>query len=273
MTHIAVETIFKKSNAITIGALHLPPLPGYEGFPGFEVAIKNAIFDAQALEKGGADAIIFENNYDLPHTMDVSEEVVNAMITIGIEIKANTTVPLGVSVLWNDYRAALRIAKAVGGTFIRVPVFVDKVQTAYGYTEGTPEDVIACRKELHCEHIALFTDIHVKHSEVLTGEPIIVTAKRAIAAGADALIITGKWTGDAPDVTEIKEVRDAVVDFPIFCGSGVDEKNIMKLYTYANGSIVSTSIKEDSEITHEINLKPYDVRISEEKTRNLCIST
>ncbi len=273
MTHIAVETIFAKNNAITIGALHLPPLLGYDGFPGFDVAIKNAIFDALALERGGADAIIFENNYDIPHTMEVSEEVIEAMIKIGKEIKSHTSIPLGVSVLWNDYTAALRIAKEVGGKFIRVPVFVDKVQTAYGYTEGQPDKVIETRKEQKCEHIAIFVDIHVKHAEVLTNEPIEMTAKRAIEAGADALIVTGKWTGDAPDVTELKVVREAVGDFPIFCGSGVDEKNVSELYMYANGSIVSTSIKEDSDVTHEINLKPYDVRISEKRTRNLCIST
>jgi membrane complex biogenesis BtpA family protein len=269
MTYLKPETILNKNTNITIGALHLPPLPGYEDFPGFDIAIENAIFDAKALEQGGADAIIFENNYDIPHTMEVSEEVIEAMIKIGKQIKSHTSIPLGVSVLWNDYKAALKIAKEVGATFIRVPVFVDKVQTAYGYTEGEPEKVIDVRKELDCESVALFVDIHVKHSEVLTNEPIEVTAKRAVEAGADALIVTGKWTGDAPDTTELKSVREAVGDFPIFCGSGVDANNVKELYSYANGAIVSTSLKAESDSTHEVNLKPYDVRISEEKTLKL----
>lgn len=59
--------IFKKKKKVIIGAVHFPPLLGYPGFPGFDVALKNAIFDLKAFEKGGVDGIIFENNYDIPH--------------------------------------------------------------------------------------------------------------------------------------------------------------------------------------------------------------
>jgi len=269
MSHIPLTSLFKKSKNITIGALHLPPLPGYEGFPGFDIAIKNAIFDAKALELGGIDAIIFENNYDIPHTMKVSEEVVQAMIKIGSEIKTHTNIPIGVSVLWNDYEAAFRIAKEVGGVFIRIPVFVDEVETAYGYTEGEPKKVIAFRKSDNYNHIAIFADIHVKHSKVLTNEAIEVTAKRAISEGADAVIITGNWTGDAPDLRDLETVRGAIGDFPIFCGSGVDKNNILDLYLFANGSIVSTSIKEDTNSTHQVNLKSYEARIDQNKVIDL----
>lgn len=264
-----MQRIFGKEQSIIIGAIHLPPLPGYPDFPGFSIAIDNALHDAQALVDGGADGIIFENNYDLPHTAQVGPEIVAAMVRIGLEIKHRTKILCGVNVLWNDYRAGLGIAKALDLQFIRIPVFVDTVKTDYGVITGDASDVIAFRKHIGAENVAIFTDIHVKHSELLTPEPITDAALRAISAHTDALIVTGKWTGDAPDTDELQIVRKAVGEFPVLCGSGVDELNAKKLFAYANGAIVSTSLKEDSTDIHKVNIKTYDVRLSAERTARL----
>lgn len=260
---------FKTSTPVIIGAVHLPPLPGYPEFPGFDTAIVNAIADAQALEAGGASAIIFENNYDIPHTSSVQPEVVAAMTRVGLELTKQCKIPVGISVLWNDYRSALGIAKALNLSFIRIPVFVDTVKISYGVMSGDPADVLKIREALGAEEVALFTDIHVKHAELLGSESIEVTAQAAIDNGSDALIVTGKWTGDAPVMEELKTLRANVGGFPILCGSGVDEHNVSNLFEYANGAIVSTSLKEGLIDTGQVNLKPYDDRISEAKTRAL----
>lgn len=265
------ETIFGKKKNIVIGAIHLPPLPGYPDFPGIDVAVRNAIADLEALIAGGVDGIIFENNYDLPHTISVSPDIVAAMTTVGKELRGRTTLPLGVSVLWNDYTAALNIAKGLGLQFIRVPVFVDEVQTSYGKVSGDATAVISYRKKISAEEVLLFTDIHVKHAELLTDEPITDTAKRAIEAGSDGLIITGKWTGNAPDLNELITVRKEVGDFPILCGSGVDEINAPKLFEYANGAIVSTSLKEEGD-PHTTNVLPYESRIERSRVDSLVRS-
>ena len=264
-----LSKIFNKNKNIIIGAVHLPPLSGYPDSPGFDVAIANALHDTQALIDGGVDGIIFENNYDIPHTVHVGPEVISAMVRIGKELKHKVQVPLGVNVLWNDYRAGLNIAKDLNLQFIRVPVFVDTIKTDYGVISGDAQDTITFRKHIGAENVALFTDIHVKHSELILPEPIIAAARRAVEEHSDALIVTGKWTGDAPDTKELQDVRETVGEFPILCGSGVDEHNVKKLFAYSNGAIVSTSLKEDSASTHKINVKPYDVRISTEKTSRL----
>jgi hypothetical protein len=234
-----------------------------------QVAIDTAIRDVSAFEGGGVDGIIFENNYDVPHTSQVGHETVAAMTCIGAELARHTTLPLGVSVLWNDYRAALSIAKALALRFVRVPVFVDAVKTHYGTIRGDAPDAIDFRKRIGAERVALFTDIHVKHAELLTPEPIAAAAKRAVEAQSDALIVTGKWTANAPDLGELKEVRDAVGSFPILCGSGIDEENASRLFAYADGAIVSTALKEDVSAQHAANVKPYDARVSAAKTARL----
>lgn len=262
--------IFGKEKGIIIGAIHFPPLPGHSEFPGFDVAIKNALNDLRAFEDGGVDGVIFENNYDIPHREFVLSETADAMMKIGKEIKSGTTLPLGISVLWNDYKTALSIAKVLGLKFIRIPVFVDKVKTDYGIMEGRAEDIINFRKSIKAEAVAIFTDIHVKHSEIISKYNIVESAKLAIEKGSDGLIVTGKWTGDVPEIKKLREIRKSVGgEFPILCGSGVDATNVTDLFKEASGAIVSTSLKEGLNDEKEINIKPYEARIDKIKVKKL----
>jgi len=264
-----LSKIFKRNKNIIIGAIHLPPLLGYTKFPGFSVAIENAIRDLRALEEGGAGGIIFENNYDIPHKIFVDAPVVSAMTIIGEKLKKATALPIGVSVLWNDYKAALSIARTLNLQFIRIPVFVDKVKTDYGIIGGEPKKVIAFRKSIGADSIALFTDIHVKHAEILSKHNIITSAKLAIKNKSDAVIVTGKWTGDAPDLKYMDVLRKEIANFPILVGSGLDENNAEKLFQFANGAIVSTSLKSGPKKSGEVNVKFYKARIDLKKVKNL----
>ncbi len=148
-----------------IGAVHFLPIAGYGTYAEEEIIVA-ALQDLTALEAGGVDAVIYENNYDVPHRIFVSPETVAMMTRLISRLGIRTRLPFGVSVLWNDYRAALTIAKSTGGSFIRVPVFVDHVATNYGDINGKPADVVAYRTYLQAEHVKLFTDIHVKHSKL-----------------------------------------------------------------------------------------------------------
>ena len=244
-------------------------MPGYPGYPGFDIALGNALYDLKAFETGGMDMIIIENNYDIPHKEKILADAFNEMVSLGKRIRENTDIPIGVSVLWNDYENALKIAKEINGSFIRVPVFVDRVKTSYGIMEPKAEEVVRFRSALEAQDIKIYADIHVKHSEILSKYTIQESAQLAIDRGADALIVTGKWTGDSPDLDDLVKVREVVGDFPIICGSGVDIKNIKELLTIADGAIISTSLKENTDIQHERNIKPYEVRISLNKVMEL----
>src|SRR3989344_1693360 len=212
---MALVKIFKKNKNIIIGAIHLPPLLGYRDFPGFDVALKSALADLRAFESGGVDGIIFENNYDIPHKVFVDTPIISSMAFLGEKLRRVTHLPLGVSVLWNDYRASLSIAKTLNLQFIRIPVFVDRVKTNYGTAEGEPKKVIDFRKSIGAENVALFTDIHVKHAKLLSNHSLIISAKLAIKNKSDAVIVTGKWTGNAPSLEEIKILRKNIGELPI----------------------------------------------------------
>ena len=123
-----LNKIFNKDKNIIIGAIHFAPLLRYKDFPGYEIVLKNALADLTNFQEGGVDGVIIENNYDIPHKIFVDKEVTELMTRLGREIKSKANVPIGVSVLWNDYKSALLIAKNIGAKFIRVPVFVDSVK-------------------------------------------------------------------------------------------------------------------------------------------------
>lgn len=249
-----------------IGAVHFMPSPGFEGHQSFEDDLEKAKKDTEAFVNGGVSALIFENNYDYPHSVIVSKTTKNTMIRLIQEIAPS--IPFGVSVLWNDYRSALDIAKETGGKFIRIPVFVDRVKTQYGVIEPSSEDVIAYRRQIEAEDVLLFTDIHVKHAEILSDMSIIESAKKAIEQGSDVLVITGAWTGQAPVVNDLKEVREVVEKFPILVGSGANSRNIQELLSLCDGAIVSTSLKEGQADAENINIKSYNQRIDIEKVKN-----
>jgi len=257
----------KKLHNTVIGALHLAPLSGHEGFSGYEKIQQLALGDLKSFQDGGIDAVIFENNYDLPHVEHITTENYEIMREVGKELKKHASIPLGVNVLWNDYGSALRLAQVIGLDFIRVPVFVDTVKTSYGVFKGVGRRVADLRSEFGIQTVEIYADIHVKHAVNVSVESIEESAIMAIDAGADGVILTGKWTGDSPDVCDLKKVRSTVGDFPILVGSGADKDNIHELFKLADAAIVSTSLKEGIVDVEHTNLASWEQRISALKVR------
>ena len=234
-----------------IGMIHLETLPGYKDYKDLGYVTRKALEEAEILEIGGVDAILIENSEDHPHTEKIKPEAAKAYLKIAKQIVKKVTIPVGIIVLWNDYKAALQIAKESGAEFIRVPVFVDKFKTVAGIITGTPEDVIDFRKKIGAENIKIYTDIHVKHSRMLTKRPIEESARDALTRGSDGLIITGKVTGDPPVIDDLKKTRKACPKAKILVGSGTTTQNMKALAKYADATIIGTYLK----INDQVDLK------------------
>ncbi|MBS3085579.1 hypothetical protein J4225_02740 [Candidatus Pacearchaeota archaeon] len=187
------------------------------------------------------------------------------------EIIQISKIPVGVCVLWNDFGSALAIAKETGAQFIRVPVFVDNVKNIFGEVKANPEAVISARKKLGTENVLIFADIQVKHAEMTDKDKKLEeSARQAKEKGADAIIVTGKWTGDAPILMDLQKARKGVgKEFPIIIGSGADSQNINKLFEIADAAIISTSLKEGESKSpeQERNLKPCTAKVDSNKVK------
>lgn len=223
-----------------------------------------ALKDLAAYESGGVDALFLENNYGLS-SEKISNEQAVAMGYLVSEIRSQTKLPLGTSVLWNDYETAFALAKTYNLQFIRVPVFVDTVKPYCGVIKGDAKDVLKVRKEFKAENVAIYADILVKHSEHISKHSLEGAAKRAIKAGADGVIVTGDWTGEPPTPEVVSKLRKHIGDFPILIGSGSSKNNVSSLLEHANGVIVSTSLKSGNNKNGERNVKGFEQRVLKSK--------
>ncbi|HCC23320.1 TPA: hypothetical protein DF272_04025 [Candidatus Falkowbacteria bacterium] len=258
----------KKLKPFIIGMIHLGPMSGYAGYPGLDRLKEKMSADLEALEKGGVDGVMIENNYDVPHYEKVLMSTIQDFEYLCELLREKTKLPLGISLLWNDYENALRIAKKYNFQFVRVPVFVDRVKTEYGVFEPKAKECLEYRKQIAADEVLILADIQVKHAEHLIKRPIAEAAAEAEEKGADALIVTGKWTGDAPTVQDVSEVKSVAGELPVLLGSGITPDNV---HDYdVDGVIVGTYFKSEvNRGQHEQNLFPWETSYELEKIMKL----
>ena len=247
-----------------IGVVHLLPLPGSPRATSLEKVVERAVRDAKAYEDGGVDGIILENFGDAPYLAgSVGPEIIASMTAVAVKVSENVNVPIGVNVLRNDAKAALAIAHAVGGKFIRVNVHVGVYATDQGVIEGAAYETLILRKLLNTK-VAIFADVHVKHARPLWSLDIKHAARDTVVRGlADAIIITGKATGEPPSEEDILNVRSAVKETPLIVGSGVNVGNVGIYLEIADGIIVGTSLKIKEKTENPVDVDRVKVFVKE----------
>lgn len=238
---------------LIIGMIHLPPLPGYRKHPGMDEVIKHALNILQILQTGGADAVLVENEYDHPHQVKAGPEIIVAMSTVVAEIVKRSKIPVGVEVLLNDPKASLAIAKVCGAQFIRTDYFVDKMwRKEYGEMEINPKALISFKNKIKANDVKIFADVQVKYAKLLEKDKAIKQSiKQAVKAGADGIIVTGKISGQAPDLADLQEAKSSAGIVPVYVGSGFSDENAGQLLKFCDGAIVGTSLKRNG----VVNLK------------------
>jgi membrane complex biogenesis BtpA family protein len=108
--------------------------------------------------------------------------------------------------------------------------------------------------------VKIFADIAVKHGKPLYDVPITQLARETYYRGrADALIITGPYTGAEVSIDDLLKVREAVPDASIIIGSGVNPSNIGILLKYSDAAIVGTYIKRSGIVWNPVD--PERVRL------------
>ena len=240
---------------VLIGVIHLLPLPGSPRFRGgFQPVLDRAVADAVAYEKGGASAVIIENFGDTPFTAgSVAPETIAAMARAGAAVRAATQLPIGFNVLRNDARAALGLAAACDGCFIRVNVHTGVMLTDQGIIQGNAYETIRAKAHL-CPQTQILADVHVKHAVPLGNESIQDAARNAWERGeVDALIVTGAGTGLPVLAADVETVREICPDAPVLIGSGFNMENALEFLPRINGAIVGSSLKKNGRRSNPVD--------------------
>ncbi len=247
-----LQEIFRTPKPV-IGMVHLWPLPGAPGYTGYglDTVIEHALADARALADGGCDGLIVENMWDIPFRAgsDLPPESVASQAVAARAVRDAVDLPLGINVVHNGGLSLLAIALAAGADFMRVCMFTGK------FDEGSAVELMRRRKDLHAEHIKIFADVDKKHSVRFPGIDLATHIEWTRFFGADALIVSGRMTGDAPSLDKVREAKQLAGDRPVLLGSGTDETNVAAFLSVADGVIVGSSVKEGGEIANPVDVE------------------
>jgi uncharacterized protein len=237
-----------------IGMVHLLPLPGAPAFKGdIESIYEQAQEDALALAHSGVDALIVENFGDEPYLIGEPESPQLAMMAaVTRDITRLVSLPVGVNVQFNAWRAEVAIAAMCRAQFIRVEVFVDRVISAQGLVEPCSAQIMRYRQALNARQIQIWADIQTKYTSNIVPQPIAASARDAQNAGADALIVTGAATGSATPLDDVRAAK-GVVALPVVVGSGTTAANVRDVLQVADGAIVGSALKVDGKAVHPVS--------------------
>jgi hypothetical protein len=243
-----------------IGMVHCWPLPGAPGFLGYplEKVIEAAVSDARALVAGGCDGVIVENMWDIPFRAgpNLQPESIAAHAVVAREVRNAVTCPLGINVVHNGGVALLGIALAAGAQFMRVCMFTGAgVWDAGSFDEGCAAELMRRRKDLHAEHIKILADVDKKHSVRFPGIDLATHIEWTRFFGADAMIVSGRMTGDAPDLEKVREARELAGSTPVLVGSGATQANVRAFLNVADGVIVGTDVKEEADVARPVDVQ------------------
>jgi hypothetical protein len=239
-----------------IGVVHLLPTPGAPRFEGsFQRVVQRAVEDAGALCANGCHALLVENFGDAPFFPGSvpAETVASLAVCMRAVAEVAGDVPIGVNVLRNDARAALGIAAATGASFVRINVHSGASVTDQGIIEGRAFETLRERVRL-ASNVSLLCDAHVKHAAPLANEHLREAVSNLVRRGlADAVIVTGRATGDAPLASALEEARSAADGAPVLIGSGLDADNAGTLLPLADGAIVGTFLKRAGRVENPVD--------------------
>jgi membrane complex biogenesis BtpA family protein len=231
-----------------IGLIHLPPLPGYPESPGIDSVVQSALDDLRVLEAEKVDGVLVENEYDRPHRIVAHPETLTAMTRVTRTIvERRGDIVVGCEILLNDPKASLAVAHMCGARFIRTDYFVDKMsRPGYGEFAIDPDGLIRYRASINAEDVLILVDIQVKYATMIEARSLSESARLACIHQADAVVVTGDATGDAPTVEHLRQaaegVRAAGMDVPVLVGSGLTAANAGELLRECGGAIVGTSL-------------------------------
>jgi membrane complex biogenesis BtpA family protein len=235
-----------------IGMVHLPPLPGspnYDG-RGLDPVIEWALRDVDTYQQAGVDGLIVENMWDHPYFVgeDVPPEAMTAQAVAAREVVKAANVPTGINVIHNGGRVTLSIALAAGATFVRICILTGARLWDTGELDhGCASRLLRHRKNLQAEHIKIFADVDKKHSLPFPGLDLKTHIEWTDYYLADALIVSGRMTGDAPSLEKVRKAKELSRGRPLLMGSGTSAENIADFLRHADGAIVGTSIKVDGQ--------------------------
>lgn len=238
-----------------IAMVHFKALPGTPLYDGdLESIVASAREDLVALQESGVDAVLFCNENDRPYELRADYASVATMAYVIGRLRSEIRVAFGVDVLW-DPLATVALAAATGAKFVR-EVFTGLYGSDMGLWMGRAGRALRYRKQLMRDDLLLFYNISAEFSSPLDTRSLVERAKSAVFSSlADAILVSGPMTGEAPPLEHVAAVKRALPEVPVLVNTGVRHETVAEILKIADGVIVGTALKKEG-----ITWNPVDVQ-------------
>ncbi len=230
-----------------IAMAHIGALPGtplHDSAGGMRKLVDGVFSDVEKLQAGGVDAIMFGNENDRPYRFKATPSGIAAMTAIVTAVKPMLKVPFGINYLW-DPSASVAIACATGAQFAR-EILTGLFASDMGLWQPNAADALTLRRNLGRPDLKLLFNINAEFATSLDSRPVELRAKStAFSSLADAILVSGPLTGQPAEMSDLKKVRAAVPDLPVFANTGVNIDNVSDIFAIADGCVIGTHFKVD----------------------------
>ena len=238
---------FGSRRKAVIAMAHIGALPGtplYDASGGMERLVEGVAADVEKLQAGGVHAIMFGNENDRPYVFTAPPEGIAAMTAVIAAVKPMLKVPFGVNYLW-DPSASVAIACATGAAFAR-EIFTGLFASDMGLWQPDAAAALRLRRNLGRPDLKLLYNINAEFAASLDTRPIALRARSAVFSSlADAILVSGPLTGQPAETSDLRTVREAVPDVPVFANTGVRIDNVEEVMAIADGCVIGTHFKVD----------------------------
>ncbi|MCB1380979.1 MAG: BtpA/SgcQ family protein [Alphaproteobacteria bacterium] len=249
-----IKTTFGSDKPI-IAMVHFPPLPGtplYDAKGGMQKIIDSAARDIEALQSGGVDAVMFGNEGDRPYLLKASPATLAAMSVAVGQLKGMITVPFGVNYLW-DPVATVALGVASGAGFVR-EIFTGVYDSDMGLWAPDAFSALKQRSDAQRGDLKVMYNINAEFASPVGSRSIAQRAKSAVfAALADIVLVSGPMTGEAVELGNLKEAKQAVPGTPVFANTGINIDNVERILAVGDGAIIGTHFKVDGDTWNAVD--------------------
>lgn len=223
----------------TIGTIPLRPLPGAAAYAGdLPATRRDAVATARQLVEDGCDGVLVVNQGDGPFERDTAKPETIAAMTLLVEALVDAVpVPVGLTLLRNDSRAAVAVAAVTEARFVRVPVHVGRQLTADGWVEGHPTETLRARTALGSD-IVLLADVRAKFDG--NADDLRASAHDTYYRGlADALVLDLQQAGG---VAGFRQFQAAFPDAPILAAGRLSDDERAELLDLTCGWLPAAEV-------------------------------
>ena len=193
------------------------------------------------------DGVIVENygwgHYDSNLATDDCARAIGIMAEV---VLIMCEIPVGINIMPNDYAKAFRVADETGCKFIQMDHIVGKFHNCESVNLG---EFLEARNKF--SNVAVLGGIHPKYYDLLDPKKLIEESANEAKKLADAVVVTGKYTGGEADLQDLKTVKLVIGDKPLIIGSGLNVNNAIAQLKIADGAIVGTAFKRNGVVRGE----------------------